>query len=100
MAAVSRAAPAALVKMADLARLSGVPAPTIKHYIREGLLPAPERRTSRNMAYYDARLAERVRAIKDLQARFLPPGIELECANRQATLAIGRIARSRALCAT
>ena len=46
-----------LVKMAHLARRSGVPAPTIKHYIREGLLPGPDVRTSRNMAYYDARLA-------------------------------------------
>jgi DNA-binding transcriptional MerR regulator len=73
-----RRAPAAveaseLVKISDLARRSGVPAPTIKHYMREGLLPAPEQRTSRNMAYYDARLAARVRAIKHLQTeRFLP----------------------------
>lgn len=62
-----------LVKISDLARRSGVPAPTIKHYMREGLLPEPHKRTSRNMAYYDARLAERVRVIKELQQeRFLP----------------------------
>jgi DNA-binding transcriptional MerR regulator len=62
-----------LVKISDLARLSGVPTPTIKHYMREGLLPGPEKRTSRNMAYYDVRLAERVRVIKELQqSRFLP----------------------------
>ncbi len=62
-----------LVKISELARLSGVPSPTIKHYMREGLLPGPARRTSRNMAYYDARLADRVRAIKDLQQEhFLP----------------------------
>jgi DNA-binding transcriptional MerR regulator len=62
-----------LVKISELARLSGVPTPTIKHYMREGLLPGPARRTSRNMAYYDARLADRVRAIKDLQqSHFLP----------------------------
>lgn len=62
-----------LVKISELARLSGVPSPTIKHYMREGLLPGPARRTSRNMAYYDARLADRVRAIKDLQqGHFLP----------------------------
>ncbi|MCB9563553.1 MAG: MerR family transcriptional regulator [Kofleriaceae bacterium] len=61
------------MKISDLARQSGVPAPTIKHYMREGLLPGPHRRTSRNMAYYDARLAERVRVIKELQQeRFLP----------------------------
>lgn len=62
-----------LIKMAELAKRSGVPTPTIKHYIREGLLPGPEVRTSRNMAYYDARLAARIQTIKDLQAeRFLP----------------------------
>jgi DNA-binding transcriptional MerR regulator len=69
---VARAKPARLVKMAELAELSGVPGPTIKHYLREGLL-STARRTSRNMAYYDARLADRVRVIKELQAeRFLP----------------------------
>lgn len=62
-----------LIKMSELATRSGVPAPTIKHYIREGLLNGPEIRTSRNMAYYDARVAGRIRVIKRLQAeRFLP----------------------------
>jgi DNA-binding transcriptional MerR regulator len=62
-----------LVKMAELSKRSSVPAPTIKHYIREGLLPGPEIRTSKNMAYYDVRLAGRIRVIKQLQAeRFLP----------------------------
>jgi DNA-binding transcriptional MerR regulator len=62
-----------LIKMADLARQSGVPAPTIKHYIREGLLPPPAKRTSRNMAYYDAAIVPRIRTIKELQrTRFLP----------------------------
>ena len=66
-------APPKLVKISQLARLSGVPTPTIKHYIREGLLPEPARRTSRNMAYYDPRLADRVRQIKALQqSHFLP----------------------------
>ena len=64
---------AELVKMSELAKRSGVPGPTIKHYIREGLLPGPEVRTSKNMAYYDARIANRIRVIKELQAdRFLP----------------------------
>ena len=62
-----------LIKMSELSKRSGVPAPTIKHYIREGLLPGPEVRTSRNMAYYDGRLAARIVVIKELQAeRFLP----------------------------
>jgi DNA-binding transcriptional MerR regulator len=59
--------------MAILAKRSGVPTPTIKHYIREGLLPGPEVRTSRNMAYYDARVVARIQSIKSLQAQqFLP----------------------------
>ncbi len=59
--------------MSELARQSGVPAPTIKHYIREGLLPAPPLRTSRNMAYYDTALVPRIRAIKEAQrSRYLP----------------------------
>lgn len=62
-----------LVKMSTLARRSGVPAGTIKHYLREGLLPEPARRTGRNMAYYDARLVSRIRAIKRIQQQhFLP----------------------------
>ncbi len=61
-----------LLKMSKFARRSGVPVPTVKHYLREGLLPPPVR-TSRNMAYYDAALIPRVRAIKTLQQTlFLP----------------------------
>ena len=61
------------MKISDLAKMSGVPTPTIKHYVREGLLSGPHKRTSRNMAYYDARLADRVRVIKELQQeKFLP----------------------------
>ena len=62
-----------LIKMSDLARRSGVPASTIKHYLREGLLPEPARRTGRNMAYYDARIIPSIKTIKELQrTRFLP----------------------------
>ncbi len=60
------------VKMSVLARLSGVPAATIKHYVNAGLLPEPTR-TGRNMAYYDVSTVERVQRIKELQrTRFLP----------------------------
>jgi len=59
--------------MSELSRQSGVPAPTIKHYFREGLLPKTQERTSRNMAYYDLSLVPRIRAIKEIQrTRFLP----------------------------
>lgn len=68
----SSAAPTEGVKMSVLARMSGVPAATIKHYVNEGLLPAPTR-TSRNMAYYDVALVPRIQQIKELQrTRFLP----------------------------
>jgi len=60
-----------LLRMAGLAKRSGVPAPTIKHYLREGLLTAAV--SGRNSAHYDARLADRVKVIKELQTvRFLP----------------------------
>ena len=60
------------VKVSHLAKMSGVPAATIKHYVREGLLPEPSR-TSKNMAYYDVSLVPRIKKIKELQrTRFLP----------------------------
>jgi DNA-binding transcriptional MerR regulator len=61
-----------LLKMSQLAEASGVSAGTIKHYLREGLLPEPVR-TSRNMAYYPPEFVERIRLIKRLQEqRFMP----------------------------
>ncbi len=61
-----------VLKMSELAERSGVSAGTIKHYLREGLLPEPVR-TSRNMAYYPPEFVERIRLIKRLQEeRFLP----------------------------
>jgi DNA-binding transcriptional MerR regulator len=61
-----------LLRMGELAEASGVPAPTIKHYLREGLLPEPVR-TSRNMAYYPPEFVDRIRLIKQLQEeRFMP----------------------------
>jgi DNA-binding transcriptional MerR regulator len=60
------------LKMKELAEASGVSAGTIKHYLREGLLPEPVR-TSRNMAYYPPEFVERIRLIKQLQEeRFMP----------------------------
>jgi DNA-binding transcriptional MerR regulator len=61
-----------LLKMKELSEASGVSAGTIKHYLREGLLPEPVR-TSRNMAYYPPEFVERIRLIKQLQEeRFMP----------------------------
>jgi DNA-binding transcriptional MerR regulator len=62
-----------LVKISELSRRSGVSSATIKYYIREGLLPEPPLRTSRNMAWYDPSMVPRIKAIKELQrTRFLP----------------------------
>jgi DNA-binding transcriptional MerR regulator len=64
--------PVGLLKMSELAERSGVSAGTIKHYLREGLLPDPVR-TSRNMAYYPPDFVERIHLIKRLQEdRFMP----------------------------
>jgi DNA-binding transcriptional MerR regulator len=64
--------PNGLLKMKDLAEASGVSAGTIKHYLREGLLPDPVK-TSRNMAYYPPEFVERIRLIKQLQeSRYMP----------------------------
>ncbi|MGI8802753.1 MAG: MerR family transcriptional regulator [Solirubrobacteraceae bacterium] len=61
-----------LLKMSELVERSGVSAATIKHYLREGLLPEPVR-TSRNMAYYGPEFVERLTLIKRLQEqRFMP----------------------------
>lgn len=61
-----------LLKMSELVEASGVPGATIKHYLREGLLPEPVK-TSRNMAYYRPETVERIEMIKRLQEeRFMP----------------------------
>ena len=61
-----------MLKMRELAARSGVTAATIKHYLREGLLPEPVK-TSRNMAYYPAEFVDRIKLIKQLQEeRFMP----------------------------
>jgi DNA-binding transcriptional MerR regulator len=61
-----------LLKISELAGRSGVPAATVRHYLREGLLPEPVK-TSRNMAYYPSEFVDRIRLIKQLQEeRFMP----------------------------
>jgi DNA-binding transcriptional MerR regulator len=61
-----------MLRMGELARASGVSAATIKHYLREGLLPEPVK-TSRNMAYYPSDFVDRIKMIKQLQEeRYMP----------------------------
>jgi DNA-binding transcriptional MerR regulator len=60
------------LKMRDLERATGVGRESIRFYIREGLLPEPER-PGRNVAWYDESFIERIRLIKELQQkRYLP----------------------------
>jgi DNA-binding transcriptional MerR regulator len=61
-----------LLKISELAERADVPVATVRHYLREGLLPEPVK-TSRNMAYYPPAFVERIRLIKQLQEeRFMP----------------------------
>jgi len=53
------------LRIAELSRQSGVSVPTIKYYLREGLLPQGEL-TSRNQARYDDHHLRRLRLIRAL----------------------------------
>lgn len=71
-----------LLRIGELAKRSGVPIATLKHYLREGLI-APTRKTGRTMSWYDPALATRVHAIKELQQRqFLPLELIREAIDR------------------
>ncbi len=56
-----------MLKISDLSRRTGVSVATIHFYMREGLLPPPTLKTSRNMAYYDESFVARIRFIRGLQ---------------------------------
>jgi len=63
------------LKMKDLERATGIGREAIRYYIREGLLPEPER-PGRNVAWYDDSFVDRILLIKKLQhERFLPLSI-------------------------
>jgi DNA-binding transcriptional MerR regulator len=53
------------MRIAELSRATGVPVPTIKYYLREGLLPQGEM-TSPNQAQYGDRHVERLRLVRAL----------------------------------
>src|SRR4029453_18005333 len=60
------------LKMRDLERATGARPETIRFYIREGLLPVPER-AGRNVAWYNESFIDRIALIKELQRkRYLP----------------------------
>ena len=89
MSAAQRRTARELLRMSELAEASDVPAATIKHYLREGLLPEPVK-TSRNMAYYPPEFVERIRLIKQLQEeRFMPLKVISACSTEDPERAAG-----------
>ncbi len=56
------------LKIGEIAKRSGVPASTIRYYVRVGLLPKPHK-TNEKMAYYEESCVERLRLIAGLQAK-------------------------------
>jgi DNA-binding transcriptional MerR regulator len=54
-----------MMRIAELSRRTGVPVPTIKYYLREGLLPAGEL-TSPNQARYGEEHVDRLRLVRAL----------------------------------
>ena len=71
------------LKISELAEAAGVPVATVRHYLREGLLPEG-RKTSRNMAYYPAATVDRIHLIKLLQEeRFMPLRVIRELLDRE-----------------
>ncbi|NOZ50808.1 MAG: MerR family transcriptional regulator [Chloroflexi bacterium] len=54
------------IPMRELERLTGFPRATILYYIKEGLLPQPQK-TARNMAYYDCRFVDGLKLIRQLK---------------------------------
>jgi DNA-binding transcriptional MerR regulator len=60
------------LKIGEIAKRSNIPASTIRYYVREGLLPKPEK-ANEKMAYYDEACIDRLRAIQELKGkRYFP----------------------------
>src|SRR5690606_18236712 len=60
------------MRMAELARVSGVSRETIHYYLREGLLPRPVK-GGKTVAYYDESHLERLTLIRRLrEEKYLP----------------------------
>lgn len=71
------------MKLAELAKQSGVSARTVRYYVQRGLLPAPEFHGP-DTTYNETHL-DRLKAIRKLQERFLPlDAIEAELARASA----------------
>src|SRR5512137_1668097 len=56
------------LKIGEIARKSGVPVSTIHFYVKEGLLPPPEK-VNKKMAYYDESCIKKLEAIQHLKEK-------------------------------
>lgn len=54
------------LKIGEIAKKSGVPPSTIRYYVRQGLLPEPDK-VNKSMAYYDEGCIEKIQAIRHFQ---------------------------------
>ena len=62
-------------KIGEIAKQSGVQPSTIRYYVRQGLLPEPNK-VNKSMAYYDESCVEKIQAIRYLQEkRYFPLSI-------------------------
>jgi DNA-binding transcriptional MerR regulator len=85
------------VRIGELSKATGIPVPTIKYYLREGLLPAGER-THANQVSYTAEHSQRLRLIRAMvQVGELPIGTvrtmlaEVDSAERPTDSMLGRL---------
>jgi DNA-binding transcriptional MerR regulator len=56
------------IKVGQIAKRSGVPISTIRFYVKEGLLPSPEK-VNKKMAYYDESCVNKIKAIQHLKEK-------------------------------
>jgi len=56
------------LKIGEIAKRSGVPVSTIRFYVKEGLLPFPEK-VNKKMAYYDESCINKIEAIQHLKEK-------------------------------
>jgi DNA-binding transcriptional MerR regulator len=56
------------IKIGEIAKRSGVPISTIRFYVKEGLLPSPDK-VNKKMAYYDEGCINKIKAIQHLREK-------------------------------
>ena len=77
------------MRISDLVRRTGVAKETIHFYIREGILPKPQK-LGRNSAEYSEDYVERIMTVKELQDRFYLPLSVIKQIMRRQKKTLGR----------